>query len=456
MAKIKKEAFIFILMCSQIVLAVFVGLLTLYFVTMDRIAPNVYVDDVSVGNVSLEQAIIKLEDNFDKVIENNSLVIKYNGNDKFVIKYSEIDASIDYSMSVKLAHSPAGHNSFINLIHGYFSYGKTVVHPVVSLNEGKLRNKLQELASLVNKDAANANIYLKDDKIIKVTEVNGLNLNIDNAVQKIKNEINVTFNSPLVFDVANNYEMKTVYPQITSKDLEGAEDVISRFSTDIKSPENEDSIKIAANAINKVLIYPVDAKTGKDAGVFSFNKYLAAEKGNMDQNNEGYNQVASTLYAAVLTAGIKQDTVMRTPHKNQVDYIDPGLDTVVFGDSIDFKFKNSLDCTLIIFAEVKDNKLTVSLVGKKKDKLVKNNLKIEVEQKYDPPVITVESQDMKPGEKKLVSQGKEGLKVNVYRITLKGDKEVDKKLIGTDKYEAIETMVQIGPNSKLGGQLTTK
>jgi len=86
----------------------------------------------------------------------------------------------------------------------------------------------------------------------------------------------------------------------------------------------------------------------------------------MEKNNEGYNQVASTLYAALLLTDIDRTGITRVSHESAVDYIEPGLDVVVFGDTIDFKFINSMESPIMIFSSVKNNKITVSIAGKKK------------------------------------------------------------------------------------------
>ncbi|MCR4435268.1 MAG: VanW family protein [Clostridiales bacterium] len=370
MTKTQRNAFIFSFLFLQFIVSVLGGLFTLNLFTKNKIAPRVYVGGINVGNLTVESAVQKTREYFEDMVKNGFLTVKYLEGEEFKIKYSDIDASMDYDASVRMAYGK-GQDRYISLIQGYLVSQDQWIRPAVMFNEEKLRKKFGELAALIDKDPVDANIYLKDGKITKVPEQKGIRLNIDNAVNKVKSDWTLNFGLPLEFKPSDNYEVETVYPLITAKDLEGVEEVVSRFSTEIKSQEDEAFIRLAASAINKVLILPADLKTGEDAGVFSFIKYLSAEKGIMRQNNEGYNQVASTLYAAVLNAGIPKDAITRTPHAAPVDYIDPGLDVVVLGDTIDFKFKNTLDSPLVIFCEVKGNKITVSLVGKKDKPAVK-------------------------------------------------------------------------------------
>lgn len=449
MSNIQKKAVLFTFVFLQIAIAVIAGFQALHFVTKGKITPYSFIGNIDVGKLSRQDALKKVEEYYGKIINKDSLIIKYKDGQEFKIRYDEIGTKVDYGATVNLAYGQGRGMTYLNLINGYFISQKRTNHPVVLFNNEKLAEKLRELSAFINKEPVNANIFLKDDKIIKVKEVNGLRLNVEKAAKKIRSEVSTRFSSPVEFKLADDGEIETVYPGITSNDLEGADEVISRFSTDIASPDIEDSIRLAVSAINKVLIYPVDLKTGEDAGIFSFNKYLSTENGTMEQNNEGYNQVVSTLYAAVLSAGINRDAITRTSHKTPVDYIEPGLDAIVFGNTVDFKFKNTLDNTMVIFAEVKGGKVIISLAGKKKDKLIENSIKVEIGQKFTPPLIKLENRDLEPGEEKLVSQGKEGLKVNVFRVKSKNNEEVGRELISSDKYDAVETVIQTGPAEKV-------
>ena len=164
--------------------------------------------------------------------------------------------------------------------------------------------------------------------------------------------------------------------------------------------------------------------------------------------NEGFNQVASTLYAAVLAAGIKADCITREPHITQVNYIEAGLDVQVEDGSYDFRFKNTMDSKLVISSEVRNNRIIVRIIGRKQDIGAKYTLRADIAQRYYPSVINVENVELKEGQKRMVSAGKEGLKVNVYRVALKDNVKVGEELISTDIYQSIKSIVEIGPNTK--------
>ncbi len=446
----KKIIYIFFLMLAVTIISVAGGLLALYFGTSGRVPVKVFAGSVDIGGLTRQEAVKKVKENYDSFLKDNFLTINYstgNFKNEFKIKYSDIDAEVNADSTVDKIYGKKGGELFKALIESYFISKNRIITPDILFNKGKLAERLEELSAIIYKEPKNANIYLIDGKITKEPEENGLKLDVNNAVKKVGDEIGTHFNKPLEFKTENQFELSVQEPEFTLENLKDAEAVISSYTTEIKSFELENSIRLAANAINKVWVLGKSEKSA-DPGEFSFNKCLSSENGIVEQNNEGYNQVASTLNAALMLAGVDSSSIARTPHKVPADYIEPGLDAVVFGNTIDFKFKNTLDGVIVIFASVRDNKLTVSLVGKKKDQSVKTSLKVEVEQKLAPSVINIEDQGLPPGQKKVIYGGREGVKVNVYVVTSKEGKEIERKFLYNDKYNAQDIIVQIGTNAK--------
>jgi vancomycin resistance protein YoaR len=422
------------------------GFLVVGVVTKDHVPPNISVGEIDIGGLSREDAVQKTQKYYDSIFKNDYININYNvGNTSknFKIKYSEIDLSINAKETVDAAISQKGTGVFERIISGYF-VSKAVKAPIkISFNNDKLKESLTPLAALIEKKSKNANIYLLDGKLTKDTSENGILLNLENSVEKIERSISENTKDPIVFDYKNNYEINVINPEFSQDKLKDIEDVIATYSTEIKDSENERNIKLASKAINKVWL---NGASGSDSRPveFSFNNYLSKEEGIMEQNNEGYNQVASTLFAALLLTDIDRTGITRVSHESSVDYIEPGLDVVIFGNTIDFKFNNSMSSPIMIFSSVKNKKITVSIAGKKKDKSVVNNLKIDIEDKYPQSVINVEDESLRPGDKKVISNGKEGILVKVSLETERKGVIINKKELYTQKYKPLDSIVQIG------------
>ena len=74
----------------------------------------------------------------------------------------------------------------------------------------------------------------------------------------------------------------------------------------------------------------------------------------------GVCQVSSTLYAAMVDAGLK--ATERHPHSMPVDYVPQNLDATIAGDYLDLKFTNTFSQTLLIDAYAENGILTVTLL----------------------------------------------------------------------------------------------
>ena len=73
----------------------------------------------------------------------------------------------------------------------------------------------------------------------------------------------------------------------------------------------------------------------------------------------GICQVSSTLYAAMLNAGLP--ATERHPHSLKMDYIPEGMDATISGNTLDLKFTNIFAEPIQIQASADPGTLTVSI-----------------------------------------------------------------------------------------------
>ncbi len=123
------------------------------------------------------------------------------------------------------------------------------------------------------------------------------------------------------------------------------------------------NIRLAARRMNGTIVPP--------GRVFSFNDTAGdgygtastlVEGKRFDAEGGGLCQVSTTLYNAVLLAGL--GIVERSPHSGPVSYAPPGLDAAVSRDEgTDFKFRNQTKHPVAIDARVDGNRLFVAVHG---------------------------------------------------------------------------------------------
>lgn len=273
-----------------------------------------------------------------------------------------------------------------------------------------LEEKLADIAAQINRDPVNAVVELNSNgSIEKIPGVIGRRLNTQEIAESLRDPL-TTLNLP-----KGVIELKPeeIQPFVTTEDIAAIDSVIGTYSTYYYPGDRGDNIWLAANSISHKLV--------KSSWTFSFNDtvgertwdagYKVAGVIVNGQPSEDYGggvcQVSSTLYNAVLLAGLTPTE--RTPHFFQSTYIGPGRDATVADGQIDFKFRNDFPHNVYLIAEAYGSKLSIYVLGTKAD-LGGANIAIERE-----------GSDMSP---------------SIYRVWYSGNDVIRSEFLHTDVYES--------------------
>jgi len=144
---------------------------------------------------------------------------------------------------------------------------------------------------------------------------------------------------------------------------------IGTYSTKLtdKTEGRLHNIKLGVSILNGTQVEP--------GATFSFNDTIGERteergfkeaiifdgRGNKTQGyGGGLCQISSTLYNAVVGASLPVEE--RHEHSHSVPYVNEGDDaTVSYYDNEDFRFTNTLDVPITIYASAEDDKVTVTL-----------------------------------------------------------------------------------------------
>lgn len=163
--------------------------------------------------------------------------------------------------------------------------------------------------------------------------------------------------------------VKVVAPKVTREDFEEVTGEISRFSTYITGTrDRKHNIRLASSKIHGIALRPGD--------IFSFNEVVGPRTPKagfrmapvivQGRKQEGWGggacQVSSTLFNAALLADLK--IVRRQSHSIPSTYVSLGRDATVDYGSIDLKFQNVSDSTVVLAAEVEGNRMLMRVFGK--------------------------------------------------------------------------------------------
>lgn len=226
------------------------------------------------------------------------------------------------------------------------------------------------------------------------------------------------------------------------------------YTTSIQ--ERKNNIKIATKSINATIL-----DVGEE---FSFNKIVGprTEKRGYktakiivggkftDGVGGGVCQVSTTLYNAVLLAGLKVTEFH--PHSLPVSYVAPSFDAMVNSYTADLKFVNTTQNPIIILATANDNTLTISIYGEPmKSKFIRESVIIGKVPKPLPEIIVDENGEqpnLYKGEEKILQYGKEGIKSQGRLIETINGKTISVKTIRKDTYLGMQDIIIVGTKEK--------
>lgn len=155
----------------------------------------------------------------------------------------------------------------------------------------------------------------------------------------------------------------------------------------------------------------------------------------------GVCQVSSTLYNAVLMAGLR--VVQRVPHSIPSAYVPLGQDATVVYDTIDFKFANNTPGHVMIKAWTTRDEVTIAFYG---DGPAYRSVRLEstVLSEIEPRVVEVTRTDLGPGERQIVKAGRKGYHVQVWRVAERTDGRVERTLVSQSSYRSSDRVIWVG------------
>lgn len=301
------------------------------------------------------------------------------------------------------------------------------------------------LAEIIKADVKNAQYVYENGSVNVIDEVNGIELDKEDARAKLEN-----FGAG-----SEDVRIKLIVTpaEITGQQLRAKlfTDVLGEYYSKYNAGNvnRTANVELAAKNINGKILMPGE--------VFSYNDTVGprtAERGFRvasvyeanrvaDGMGGGICQTTSTLYPAVLYADL--EVIERTNHSLEVSYVPLGMDATVAWGSLDFKFRNSSDYPIKIQTVYGGGKVTVKIIGTKENK--NKSIKVITERvSYTPFTVREIADDtLKPGEKISESNGFNGSVVNTYKVYYENGVEVKRESLGKSVYRMAEKVLRVGP-----------
>ena len=251
----------------------------------------------------------------------------------------------------------------------------------VNLNRDRMSDRLAPVYSDLAIKPKNASYdFDNSGNVIVLPSREGRTIEWENLLDSVENNI---------FEGQREYQVNTTVdkPKYTTAGLEAKKptELLGSYKTDYmatsdQGAERAENLEIASNEVNGTFVAPGEVfsmvEHVQDA---RYNEaHVIVESGTETAEGGGLCQVTSTLYNAVLYAGLP--VIERRPHDSVLPYIRPGMDaTVWYGDTTttaddtDMKFKNNTDGYVLIEEYVSgDGYMYANVYG------VPNNIEVEM------------------------------------------------------------------------------
>jgi len=416
-----------------------IGLLTVgFYAPWPRVPPGIRINGIPFGGWSFDNLGHALA-SWPPVTKTLRLV----ASDRSVTV--EVQVVPDVTATVASVRGYARTGSFAERVRAWRALQRGVDLPARYTLEPRSRDRAIDLAREGFEQApADARLVTQGDEVTIAPAVEGRAVNVKELAAAMADAVatgQTTIEVPLL----------PVPPLVSTADIQamGVSTLMARFTTRFNTAlvERSHNIALAASIIDGTLIPP--------GGRFSFNTVVGprtAERGFQEAMviqedafvpglGGGVCQVSSTLYRAVLAAGLQ--VVERHSHSLPVAYIPLGLDATVSYGGPDLVFLNNTPYYVLLTMRVSGSgELTARVFGG----ITPADVRFETvtTELVAPPVRYIPDRNLGPGQFKVIDQGQYGQTVETYAVYPDGRR----KLISISRYRPMPVQVLVGS----GGQ----
>jgi len=434
------------------VIALILALFFIYsvdlFIHRGKIYPHVTVMSQEIGKMNKVQAKQVLTPVAEKMLS-NSIIIQHNGLEKNMIPQEILGASIDIEELVNEAYSIARRGALWHRLKERISLIRQdyQIAGYLNFNEEYFEEFFSQLQSQIEQPAGNA--ALDSGRVIPARI--GITLDREKLLVEMQERItdSIKPGKPGRVILPVHYQQ----PDISTSELLakiGVYQAISTFETSLQGKEENTlfNIQKASDQINGIilepgenfifnrLIGPAEQEDGyKESTIIANGQFVNGYGG-------GVCQVSTTLYNAALLANLQ--IIERYNHSiygDATNYVPLGRDAAIFYGYKDLKFKNSLEQQLVIFCEVKENSLVITIFGERSlDKDIKIITKDKKIHNYD--IIEIKRENMEYAENEVLQEGIPGYSINTYRVIIDSEGE-SMEFLSNDQYVSVPMKVLV-------------
>ena len=411
----------------------------------NKIYSGVKVAGIDLSGKKKEQAKEELL-SYEETI-NKKVITAKKGDKSYQLKYSDLSPKFNIDDTVEEAFK-YGKDKGVFEKHKLIKKGAAKDLTLkFDYNAEPIKSFENKISKDLNISVKNASITLNGGSISVTDDKTGIAVDIDKLDKLIKDSITSEKDTSVTIEIPT----KVTEPKVKKADLAKIDGKISGFSTQF-DPSNVDrskNLEIATGFINGTVVMPGDTFSYNDTvgertvergfrnGAVYINNKVEQDVGG------GVCQVSTTLYRAIMGAGIK--STERHNHSLKATYSDYGLDATVSWGYLDYKFKNTYDFPIYIQGYTTSNQVIFNVYGNKAGMGGKTyDLVAEKVKNVPAGTKTVKDSTLKEGQVVWDEKAIDGVVVNSYRITYQNGSQIAKEFVAKDTYSKVDGVKRVG------------
>lgn len=417
---------------------------------------NIFKDNFNIlianfKKVYIEPTYLYNEEKLDEIIKNIDLSIK----DRLIESKYSIDEA-NKKLVITIGKSGNGINfdtekeKILNEIKKNYNSNSILEDKKIYLNiitKSNLDLDAEEIYSKVKREPQDAYIDKTTTPAKSVSEVAGLNINLDLLKEELSDSSNKVEGKII------EIPLEIIEPNIKLEDLDKElyKDKLAGYTTyfDASQYARSNNLKIALEYLNGKVVMPGEVFSYNDAigDTTAAKGYMPAAtfKGGTTVNEMGGGicQTTSTLYNVVLMANL--EIVERHQHGLPVGYVQPSRDATVYSPYLDFKFKNTRSNPIkIVTSYSSSGNLNISLYGIKEQE----EYEVELISQYlgTIPYTTryIYDSSMNEGNQVVINRGVNGYTSQCFIQKKLNGVQVSYELLSKDTYNAQQQVIKVG------------
>ncbi len=416
-----------------------------------RIIPGVSINAVPVGDLTPEQARVRLEAVIAARLA-RTLDVRAGG-PLAQPTLADLGVRAEYEEALTAAYDLGREANLVRRLRTRWRLRRGIDVPLrFSQDDGRIRDYAAALAATVASEPREARVTVVEGEVVLTQpSADGRVLDVEATAARLREA--VLAGQPVV-----EAAVAVTRPGLTTEAAASITTRLASYSTRfVNVPNRNHNIALAASKLRGVIIAP-----GED---FSFNGRVGPRTPDLGYlpapiilNNilvpgdgGGVCQVSSTLFNVALLADLP--ILERSNHSRPVAYLPIGRDATVVYGALDLRFRNTTGSPLLLWGDVRGLRLTITLYGAA-EAAREVSILVTDRRVIPPPTGTVTREDPELGAGSIViDPPKPGYRVQTYRVVERGGVEVERELIARSVYAPLPRTIRIGTKPLTGASV---